>query len=290
MIGAAWEWPARPAGRSSEETAEMGMHDGKVAIVTGGALGIGGGASRAFAREGASVVVADIDAAAGAATVAAIRVDGGDAILVRADFGASADCKRVVEETVAAYGGVDFVFNNVGIQPPDSYSRAEDTSEEAWDRIIAVNLTSHFLMAKHAIPEMRKRGGGVIVNNASVQGQQSAPLVPAYAASKGGVLSLTRQLSLDYARENIRVLAVCPGSIDTPLLRAALGDVPDMEAAVRDAGTFSPLGRIGRPEDIAAMVVFLCSEKASFMTGEFVNVDGGVMAQGAWAVLPTVGS
>jgi len=268
----------------------MGIHDGKVVIVTGGALGIGGGASRGFAEEGARVIVADKDPEAGHQTVDEIKDEGGDATFVQADFSFSADPKRVVEQSVAIYGGVDFVFNNVGIQPRTSYTNAEDTTEEIWDAIMSVNLKSYWLMAKYAIPAMRNRGGGVIVNNASVQGQQSAPLVTAYAASKGGVLSLTRQLAIDYARQNIRVLAVCPGSIDTPLMRDAIsgdsGEVPDdMEAAIYAAGARSPMARIGTPEDIANVVVFLCSDKASFMTGEFVNVDGGVMAQGAWADL-----
>jgi len=272
----------------------MGIHDGKVVIVTGGALGIGGGASRGFAEEGARVIVADINPGAGHQRVNEIKADGGEAAFVQADFSVPEDSRRVVEQSVALYGGVDYLFNNVGIQPRTSYTNAEDTTEEIWDAILSINLKSYWLMSKHAIPVMRERGGGVIVNNASVQGQQSAPLVTAYAASKGGVLSLTRQMSLDYARQNIRVLAVCPGSIDTPLMRDALsggpGEAPDdMNVAVNVAGASSPIGRIGRPEDIANVVVFLCSDKASFMTGEFVNVDGGVMAQGAWADLGRAG-
>lgn len=267
----------------------MGAHDGKVAVVTGGALGIGGAASSEFAREGARVVVADIDQDAGERKVSEIRSQGGEAVFVRADFSLSAACPRVVEEAVSSFGGVDFLFNNVGIQPPESYKNAEDTPEEMWDLVLAINLKSYFLMAKHAIPEMRKRGGGVIVNNASVQGQQSQPLVPAYAASKGGVLSLTRQLALDYSPENIRVVAVCPGAIDTPMVRKAMGETRpgEMDEEMRQKGQKWPIGRMGRPEDIAYMAVFLCTEKASFVTGEFVNVDGGAMALGAWADIGT---
>ena len=151
----------------------------------------------------------------------------------------SSDCRRVVETTVERFGGVDILFNNVGIQPPASYTNVEDTSEDMWDRIIGVNLKSCFLMSKYSIPEMRKRGGGVIINTASVQGLQSQPLVPPYAASKGGILSLTRQMSIDYAKDNIRVLAVCPGSIDTPMLRAAAGvvDGPDPDEVVDCLGS-----------------------------------------------------
>ena len=153
-----------------------------------------------------------------------------------------------------------------------------------WDRIIGVNLKSCFLMSKYAIPELRKRGGGVIINTASVQGLQSQPLVPPYAASKGGILSLTRQMSLDYAKDNIRVLAVCPGSIDTPMLRAAAGVVGgDPDEVVGQWGAAHPIGRVGTGQDIANAVLFLASDKASFMTGENVNVDGGYMALGAWA-------
>ena len=130
------------------------------------------------------------------------------------------DARDVVRQTVAAFGGVDVVFNNAGIQPPDSYKTAEHLDESVWDRVMDVNVKGCFLLCKYAIPEMRKRGGGVIINNASVQGLQSQKLVPAYAASKGAVLSLTRNLALDYAEENIRVVAVCPGSVDTPMLRA----------------------------------------------------------------------
>lgn len=136
-------------------------------------------------------------------------------------------------ETVAAFGGVDVLFNNVGIQPRDSYRNAEETPEELWDRIIDVNLKSHFLMAKYAIPELRRRGGGVIVNTASVQGLQSMRGVPAYAASKGGILALTRQLAVEYAGEGIRVLAICPGTIDTALVRANARAEADGEAAAR---------------------------------------------------------
>lgn len=261
----------------------MKMFENKVVIITGGALGIGRASSLAFAREGAAVVVADIDQAAGGELAVIARNEDLRLRFIEADVSLSSDVQKVIREAVDWQGGVDIVFNNVGIQPVASYTNAEDTSEEAWERIIGVNLKSHFLMAKYAIPEMKRRGGGVIINNASVQGLQSQKLVPAYAASKGGVLSLTRNLALDYAEQNIRVLAICPGSIDTPLLRKAaelVGD--DVEAVVSGWGKRHPLGRVGRPEEIANVVLFLASDGASFMTGEFVCVDGGLMAKGAW--------
>jgi NAD(P)-dependent dehydrogenase (short-subunit alcohol dehydrogenase family) len=221
---------------------------------------------------------------AGEATVAQVERLGGEGLMLQADVSDSSECRRVVEATVERFRGVDILFNNVGIQPPASYVNVEDTPETLWDRIIGVNLKSCFLMSKYAIPEMRKRGGGVIISTASVQGLQSQPLVPPYAASKGGILSLTRQMSLDYAKDNIRVLAVCPGSIDTPMLRAAAGVVGgDPDEVVSQWGAAHPIGRVGTGQDIANAVLFLASDKASFMTGENVNVDGGYMALGAWA-------
>ena len=262
----------------------MASFDGKVVIITGGALGIGQATAWEFAKEGATVAIADVDREAGEATVAEVERLGGEGLMVEADVSDSADCSRVVETTVERFGGVDILFNNVGIQPPASYTNVEDTPESMWDRIIGVNLKSCFLMSKYAIPEMRKRGGGVIINTASVQGLQSQPLVPPYAASKGGILSLTRQMSLDYAKDNIRVLAVCPGSIDTPMLRAAAGVMGgDPDEVVGQWGAAHPIGRVGTGQDIANAVLFLASDKASFMTGENVNVDGGYMALGAWA-------
>lgn len=260
------------------------MFAGKVAIVTGGALGMGRVTAQEFARQGAQVTIADIDAQAGAAAVAEIERDGGQALLVEADLARAADCERVVRSTVERFGGVDVLFNNVGIQPLDSYANAEDTTEAQWDRILGVNLKSYFLMAKYALPEIRKRGGGAIINNASVQGLQSVPGVPAYAASKGGVLSLTRQLAMEYAREGIRVLAICPGTIETEMVRTAAAREPGpIEETLARMGRSHPIGRIGTGQDIANLVTFLASDRASFMTGEFVCVDGGYMALGAWA-------
>lgn len=257
---------------------------GRSFVVTGGALGIGGGIADAAAAAGARVLVVDRDADAGRARVERIAAAGGHAAFLQADLATHAGCRAAVERAVAAFGGVDVLCNNVGIQPPESYATAEDTTEEMWDLIMAVNVKSYFLTAKYAIPHLRRRGGGVIINVASVQGLQSAPLVPAYAASKGAVLSLTRQLAIDYARENIRALAVCPGSIDTPLLRAAAAmQDGDVDGTVREWGRAHPIGRTGQPADIASVVVFLAGPGASFMTGEYVCVDGGYNALGAWA-------
>ena len=262
----------------------MGVFDDKVVIITGGAYGIGLSTALEFAKEGAKVSIADINAESGAELEASMEKDGLEGLFIHADIADSTQCAQVVNRTVSAFGGIDILFNNAGIQMPNSYLNVESTPEEMWDRIINVNLKSYFLMSKYAIPEMRTRGGGVIINNASVQGLQSQKLVPAYAASKGGVLSLTRQMALDYAPENIRVLAVCPGAIDTGLLRAQADLEPgDQDETIHQWGESHPLGRIGTGQDIANVVLFLASARASFMTGEHVCVDGGYMAMGAWA-------
>ncbi len=262
----------------------MSEFKGKSVIVSGGAVGIGGGVSEAFATAGASVTVMDVDDRAGKDTVAGIEAAGGVAQYISADAGTSAGCKSTVDAAVQAYGGVNIVINNVGIQPPNTYVDAVDLPEEEWDRIISVNLKSRFLMAKYAVPHMREAGGGVIISTASVQGLLSMPFVPAYAASKGGDLSLTRQMAIDFANDNIRVLSVNPGTINTPMVWNALqGTGDDIEQGLIDAAKTHPIGRIGKPADIANVMLFLASDKASFMTGSYVNVDGGMMAVGAWA-------
>lgn len=262
----------------------MTQFNGKSVIVTGGALGIGGGVSKAFANAGANVTIMDIQDDAGQTLASEIRSNGGQAQYIHADAGTTEGCKLTVDAAVKAYGTVNILINNVGIQPPSSYLDAVDLPEEAWDRIINVNLKSRFLMAKYAVPHMRKAGGGVIISTASVQGLLSMPFVSAYAASKGGDLSLTRQMSIDFAKDNIRVLSVNPGTINTPMVWNALeGTGEDVEQGLIDSAAVHPIGRIGQPEDIANAMLFLASQKASFMTGSYVNVDGGMMAVGAWA-------
>jgi NAD(P)-dependent dehydrogenase (short-subunit alcohol dehydrogenase family) len=264
--------------------ASTGSFDGKVVVITGGALGIGRATALAFGREGARVTIADIDEQAGRATLQEIESAGGTGHMVVADVARADACRQVIDETVARFGGLDVLFNNVGIQPQASYLRLEDTPEEMWDRILDVNLKSYFLMSKYALPALHRRGGGVIINTASVQGLQSQKGVGAYAASKGGVLSLTRQMAVEYAADGIRVLAVCPGTIDTEMVRASAAREPDGgEAALARYGRSHPIGRIGTGQDIANVVLFLASDNASFMTGEYVCVDGGYMALGAWA-------
>src|SRR5688572_4097493 len=260
------------------------MPQEKIVIISGGAHGIGEAAVRAFAREGYRVALADLERDSGERVARNTRSLPADVMFIRSDISRSDDARDVVRQTVSAFGGVDVVFNNAGIQPPESYQTAEHLEEDVWDRVMDVNVKGCFLLCKFAIPEMRKRGGGVIINNASVQGLQSQKLVPAYAASKGAVLSLTRNLALDYAEENIRAVAICPGSVDTPMLRAtaALTSPDDPAGTLTEWGRKHPLGRIARPDEIAEVVVFLASDKASFITGEYVCVDGGLMAKGQW--------
>ena len=258
--------------------------DGKSVIVTGGAKGIGRGISLAFAAAGARVLCADVDTAAGEAIVGEAADMAGQLVFVEANVAVADVCRALVERAGGDFGGVDVLCNNVGIQPVASYLPAHECPEEIWDRIIDVNLKSCFLMSKYAIPKMIAGGGGVIVNTASVQGLQSMKGVPAYAASKGGILSLTRQLALEYAENNIRVLAVNPGTIDTPMVAEAAAAIGgEYETLKQQWGQAHPLKRVGQPAEIANAVLFLASERASFMTGEYVNVDGGLMAMGAWA-------
>ena len=249
----------------------------KVAVITGGGAGMGKATAVAFAQEGAAVVVADIDAKAAESVAAEIIAAGGQAKAVQADVSRSADAQRISAESVGAFGGIDVLVNNAGIQ---TYGTVVDMDEETWDRTINVNLKSIFLVSKYCVPEITKRGGGAVVNMASVQGMASQKRVVAYAATKGGIIAMTRTMALDHAPDNIRVNCVCPGSVDTPMLRwAADIFVPGNPAgAIEDWGKLHALGRVANASEIAKVVLFLASEDASFMTGSAVVVDGGMLA------------
>ncbi len=248
----------------------------KVAIVTGGAEGIGRSVATAFAKEGARVAVADINKEQGTVTVDQIVKSGGKAIFVRTDVSDSSQVRNMVAETLQAFGRIDALCNNSGIV---IYGDAAEMTEEDWDRVIGVNLKGTFLCSKYCIPEMLKVGGGSIVNIASVQALGSQARVAAYSASKGGIISLTHSIAVDFSAENIRVNAICPGTIDTPMVRRAAALEPDPDAAIRGWGKAHPIGRVGKPEEIAQAVLFLASEGASFITGAALVVDGGVMAR-----------
>jgi NAD(P)-dependent dehydrogenase (short-subunit alcohol dehydrogenase family) len=258
--------------------------DGKVALVVGGSLGIGRATARRLAEEGAAVVLCGHDDDSVAEALAELGKDGLEVDGRRADVTSSAAVEGLVRFTVDRYGGIDLLVNSAGIQ---RYGTVVETSEELWDEVLAVNLKGMFLTAKHCVPELRRRGGGAIVNVASVQAFAAQTGVVAYAASKGGVVALTTAIAVDHAADNIRCNAVCPGSVDTPMLRAAADEFKGDHTAdelIRSWGGSHPLGRVARPEEIAEVIAFLAGERGSFVTGTALRVDGGLLARISVAV------
>jgi NAD(P)-dependent dehydrogenase (short-subunit alcohol dehydrogenase family) len=244
----------------------------KVVVVTGSSFGIGRSTAVAFARRGAKVVLSDCVEDMG--TLNAIGEFGGEAFFVKCDVSREDDVRNMVAQAMARYGRLDFAFNNAGIE--GSPAPAADCSDENWDRILAINLKGVWLCIKHEIPEMIKAGGGVIVNNASIAGLVGFPGAPAYVASKHGVVGLTKNVALDYAKEKIRINAVCPGIIHTPMIDRYTGSDPKV---MQQMVVGKPMERLGQPEEIAETVVFLCSDAASFITGQAIAVDGGWTTQ-----------
>jgi len=258
----------------------MGRLSGRVAVITGGTSGIGRATARLFAEEAAAVVITGRRAGLGEGVVEEIRQSGGRGLFVQADHREGGDCSRVVERTLSEFGRVDILFNNAGIVTGGT---AETTTDEVWSQTIAINVTAVWQMCKLVIPIMRKQGGGVIVNNGSdwsvVAGKDAFP----YIVSKGAIGMLTKAMAIDYARENIRVNAVCPG--DTLVERWMEkgyfedSDPVTLEEAMRESSAYIPMGRFGRPEEIASAVLFLASDDSSFVTGHLLLVDGGNTAQ-----------
>jgi len=249
--------------------------EGKVAIVTGAANGIGRAIANGFAAARARVVVVDILVADGNRTQKEIIDAGGEALFVRADVSEEDDVKNMVSAAARAFGSIDILVNNAG--GGGSYGRVHEIETREFDRTVNINLRSTFLCAKFVIPHFLAKNAGAIVNIASTYGLVGAPKVPAYCAAKAGIINLTRQLAVDY--RDIRVNAICPGYIDTDLgrRRATLTEAELSAALVRreKAAKMQPLGRQGRPEEVANVALFLCSDAASFMTGSIVTVDGG---------------
>jgi len=252
-----------------------GLLAGKVGLITGAGSGIGRSTALAFSREGAKVVVADVTVEGGEETVSLVKQAGGEAIFVKADVSNAAEVEALVNKTISTYGRLDCAHNNAGIGGR-MVPIVEDT-EQNWDRVIAINLTGVWYCLKYEIPQMLKHGGGSIVNTASVAGLAGSRRGGPYIASKHGVVGLTKTAALEYAKQNIRVNAVCPGPIDTPLFRGGVDKpLPRFADKMLQA---QPGGRLGQPEEIAESVVWLCSEAASFVTGHALAVDGGYMAR-----------
>ena len=250
-----------------------GMFDGKVALVTGAGGGIGRATALAFAREGARVVVSDLAGAGGEETAHLVTEAGGGALHAACDVTRPAEVEALVAAAVAAFGRLDCAHNNAGVE--GAWARTADCDEENFDRTCAVNLKGVYLCLKAEIAHMLDAGGGAIVNTASVAGVEGAKNLPAYVASKHGVMGLTRTAALEYATRGIRVNAVCPGPIRTRMLEAIMQENPRMEPAMIDA---VPMRRLGAPEEIAEAVVWLCSDRASYVTGQGLVVDGGFTA------------
>ena len=253
----------------------MGDLRGKRALITGGASGIGRATALLFAREGGAVSVVDLDTVGGEAVAQMILDEGGQAMFVHCDVTRPEDCQRAVQGTVDKWGSLDILFNNAGI-----IRRATvlDTTEAEWDRVMAVNVKSIFLLSKYAIPFMVQAGGGVIINTGSGWGLVGGRNAVSYCASKGAVVNLTRAMALDHGDPNIRVNCICPGDTDTPMLRNEARQLGATDEAFLAEAAQRPLRRIGRPEDIAQAALYLATDASSFVTGTTLVVDGGGLA------------
>ena len=251
----------------------MGEFTGKVAVVTGASSGIGRSTALFYAREGAQVVVSDINEAGGQETVGLIQAASGEAFFVKTDVALPADCETLVKKTVKKFGRLDFACNNAGIGGEQNLTA--DYSVEGWQKVIAINLSGIFYCMKYEIPAMLKAGGGAIVNMASILGQVGFTGAPAYVAAKHGVIGLTKNAAIDYAAKGIRVNSIGPAFIRTPMI-ASLEENAD---ALNMLIGLHPMGRLGLPEEVAELVIWLSSRRASFVTGAYYSVDGGYLAR-----------
>lgn len=253
--------------------------EGRVAVITGGTSGIGRTTAVLFGREGARVVIVGRRREEGEKTGALVRGKGGEALFLRTDISRSQEVREMVRRAVDEYGKIDVLFNNAGINPESARRPLAECSEEDWDRIMDINVRGVFLVSKAVIPEMMKQGGGVIINTSSVLGQVAAKNRAIYSTSKSAVVGLTRGMALDYAPYNIRVNCVLPGLVETSmgqgLIQSAKQDPKQWENLMRQY----PIGRVGKPEDVARVVLFLASDESAWMTGSHITVDGGYVAQ-----------
>ena len=250
---------------------------GRTALITGAAMGIGRSCTLALAGHGASVVIADIDAEAGEAVRKEVEAAGGKAVVVETDVSLYADMERAAKAAVDSFGGIDILVNNAAraIQ-----GVVDEIDEASWNEVINTNLTSVWRGMRLCVPEMRKRGGGAIVNMSSVQALAGFKGWAAYAAAKGGINALTQQAAIDLAPHKIRVNAVAPGTIMTPLNEKVFAEHPNPQELIDTWNNAHPIGRFGQPEEVAELVLFLASDRASFITGEIVRCDGGLVVRG----------
>jgi len=250
------------------------LFEGKVALVTGGSSGIGKATALSFAKRKAKVVVADITVDEGETLIGMIEDQGGEGIFIQCDVTDSDQVESMIEETVNAYGRLDCAFNSAGITGSDGFTA--DCTEENWEQVIKVNLTGLWLCMKYEIKQMLEQGSGAIVNASSADGIVGDPGIPAYTASKGGVIQLTRTAALEYVKEGIRINAILPGPVRTPMLTGLFEANPDTEKIYME---MQPIGRLAEPEEIAEAVVWLCSDSASYIIGHPLVIDGGLTAQ-----------
>jgi NAD(P)-dependent dehydrogenase (short-subunit alcohol dehydrogenase family) len=254
---------------------ELVSLEGRVAVISGAASGIGLGTARRLAEFGAAVVLLDIDGDAGKRAQETLAATGLRALFVRCDVRSDADCRRAVEETARALGRIDILFNNAGVTVRKNIV---DLAEDEWDRVVDVMLKGTYLLSRHVIPHMISAGGGSIINMGSGWALKGGPDAVAYCAAKGGILNMTRAMAIDHGRHGIRVNCVCPGDVDTPLLRSEQAQLGQDEAEFMAEAARRPLGRVGTPEDVADAVLFFASDLSKWVTGAFLVVDGGGIA------------